>query len=79
MEPEGHAMISLYHVETLEWIEPRHHLPDDDTMVLIYAPRRSEPVWFGWHEDSGWCSGTGIWYDEGDVTAWAEMPRGSQS
>jgi hypothetical protein len=81
MEPEGHAMISLYHVETLEWIEPRHQLPDADTTVLVFAREADDPVWLGYWDGKSWFTVNGVEYSNADeiaasVTAWATLPTG---
>jgi len=65
--------------ETITWYSADAP-PDDDQMVLVFAPGADEPVWLGYYDDGAWYEvGTG--YDPGakidaKVTGWAPLPRG---
>lgn len=56
------------------WISVRDSLPDADLIVLVYAPRATEPVWLGYWDGEAWfyvdampCLRT--------VTHWMPMPE----
>lgn len=62
-------------IEQLEW-NSASSPPDPDTTVLIKCPKLDEPVWFGWYDGVYWFLIDGADLNEGDVTAWADLPAG---
>lgn len=63
--------------ETITWHPVEQKLPDADTTVLIQTPEHDEPVWMGHYDGVFWFGVGGEEFEEGDVTAWAEMPAGA--
>jgi hypothetical protein len=61
--------------EVIVWRDAEHELPDEEIVVLLFAPGASEPVWGGYliHGLWVWASGHPI---VEPVVAWAEMPAG---
>jgi len=58
------------------WIRVTDRLPDDDTIVLVYAPNAaSEPVWLGYLDGEDWHWANGMRVGQ-LVSHWAEMPEG---
>lgn len=55
----------------MNWISVKDRLPDDEITVLIATVNSDEPVWMGWHDDSGWYS-----VDAGPikVSHWMPLP-----
>jgi len=49
-------------------------LPDDNTAVLVHAPKCSDPVWMGYMEADEWywIEGTKVPYE---VTHWTHLPE----
>lgn len=60
--------------ETITWIAAADRLPDDDRNVLQTAP--GAMVWPGYCVNGAWYSADGCAYAAGEVTHWAEMPKG---
>lgn len=60
--------------ETITWIATADRLPDDDRNVLQAAP--GAMVWPGFCVNGVWYSADGCAYAAGEVTHWAEMPKG---
>jgi len=57
-------------IEQIKWIDVDDELPDEELLVLIFAPADGEPVSFGYLEG-------GEWYGPNtEVIAWAELPLG---
>lgn len=38
----------------MSWIAVKDKLPDDELTVMIATKDSDEPVWLGWHDESGW-------------------------
>ena len=57
-----------------EWISVKDKLPDDDTIVLVYAPQSGEPARPGYHHGDEWRWETSDCI-EYDVTHWMPMPE----
>lgn len=65
--------------ETIEWIACADDLPDDDEMVLLYAPADdAEPVMLGFLDGDEWRDWTACPVLE-EVVAWARMPGGPKA
>lgn len=60
--------------ETITWIACADRLPDDYWPVLQTAP--GALVWPGCCVHGVWYSADGSAYAAGEVTHWAEMPKG---
>ena len=54
------------------WTSVAKGMPDDDTSVMIYAPREDEPVWIGYHDGEVWRLASG---ETVKVSHWQEMPE----
>jgi hypothetical protein len=61
--------------ETITW-HPVSEPPDADTMVLIFDPAASEPVWPGYLDGDAWRESEG---KEMRPTHWADFPKGPAS
>jgi hypothetical protein len=63
-----------------EWIDCDKYLPDDDLLVLVHLPKRSDPVWLGYvssgEEEDGtcWVGPDGMRLTS-EVTHWMELPE----
>lgn len=60
--------------ESIEWIAPKDGRPDVDETVLVCATDRR--VWLGWYADGHWFAVDSAEYDDGQVIAWARIPKG---
>jgi hypothetical protein len=60
-----------------EWIDVSCEKPDDGLVVLVAAPKASEPVWLGYYDSSEpcWYYECGIPIQAGLVTHWIELPE----
>ncbi len=38
------------------WVPVAERLPDDEITVMVATVHSDEPVWMGWHDESGWYS-----------------------
>jgi hypothetical protein len=65
--------------ETIEWHAVADKMPDSDQTVLVQAPDVDEPIWLGFHDGELWVSVDLVPYEEGQVIAWAELPRGKDN
>lgn len=62
--------------EVLRWVDVEERLPDEDRLVLVFAPDASgERVWPGYCLDDKWHCLTGFVKSDA-VTHWAELPVG---
>lgn len=60
-----------------DWISVNDKMPDDETVVLVFAPEdKSEPVWLGYFvsELNVWSDPTGAYIDE-EITHWMPLPE----
>lgn len=80
-------MMAMIDQETLVWYSADAP-PDDDTMVLVYAPSDDVwPVWVGYYDEGckSWFQADGSEYDNPnglkgvEVKAWAPMPAGCEA
>lgn len=55
------------------WIPADLTLPDDDITVMVAITDCGEPVWLGWHDESGWYSVEALPIK---VTHWMPIPAG---
>lgn len=55
------------------WIPVTEKLPDDDITVMI-AGKMDEPVWLGFHDDTGWYSVDAMPL-RNMVTHWRNLPE----
>ena len=77
----GYSGMTMIDQETLVWYSADAP-PDDDQMVLVFAPGADEPVWLGYFDDGSWYECGGAEYGNAEelaavVTAWAPMPSGA--
>ena len=72
-------MPAFVDIEQITWLPVTDAMPDDDTTVLVYAPKSDEPVWLGYFDGADWVTVDGTPYDEDDGSvpiAWAPLPQG---
>lgn len=62
-------------VDSSSWIPVAERLPDDEITVLIALKHDDEPVWLGFHDESGWYSVDATPLRD-RVTHWKPMPEG---
>lgn len=62
--------------EAARWIPVGERLPDDDLTVMVACKDSDEPVWLGYHDETGWVSATDGAPITGLVTHWKQMPEG---
>ena len=62
--------------EIIRWIFTDDELPDEEIIVLLFAPDLgSENVWLGWLDEGEWLVDNATKLDC-EVIAWADMPSG---
>jgi hypothetical protein len=54
------------------WIACEDDRPDEDMIVIVYAPAQNDPVWLGYHDGDRWLSVDGT---ELDVSHWQDLPE----
>jgi hypothetical protein len=65
-------------IESIQWIDVKEALPDDDRMVLVLVPSNIFPVSFAYFDakkGNTWFW-SGAWSVQRSVTHWAECPKG---
>jgi hypothetical protein len=77
LEPDELEPVELEPLdEVLRWVDVDERLPDEDRLVLVYAPdSTSERVWPAYVIDDAWHCPSGFAKND-VVTHWAELPVG---